>query len=271
MNDSSLEHVFSTRLSLWDILLLFFLLLFIMTGIISLLFNFTPAGNLLPDRLNAKLKNQINIDAYCVDSLKSVVESQTKYISAIKVFALGAIPQAFDIDSLNYDSLNYDSIARVRVKLLYASDREKKFRKDYEESGKFNLINYNDREKDNLLVFYNPVSGTIISGYSPLHDRFGVGIKTGGRKAVMSVLGGTVVFSGFSLDLKNVVVVQHDNSYISIYRNLSGVLKKQGDVVNTGEVLGYVDRDDTSGDNPVLFFEIWNEGNSVNPKDVVAF
>ena len=59
------------------------------------------------------------------------------------------------------------------------------------------------------------------------------------------------------------IMVQHEN-YLSIYRNIGKVLKGIGDKVLAGESIAIV------GELP-LYFELWQNGQAINPEEVIAF
>jgi septal ring factor EnvC (AmiA/AmiB activator) len=67
-------------------------------------------------------------------------------------------------------------------------------------------------------------------------------------------------FSGYG----RMVIVDHGERYYTIYGHLSEIIKKTGDEVRRGEVLGRVgDSDSLAGSN--LYFEIRKDGRSVDP------
>ena len=69
----------------------------------------------------------------------------------------------------------------------------------------------------------------------------------------------------------NVVVVQHHNELISIYKHNSVLLKKIGDIVKAGEVIAIVGNSGNFTTGPHLHFEIWFKGEPLNPKEVINF
>ena len=62
----------------------------------------------------------------------------------------------------------------------------------------------------------------------------------------------------------DLMLVQHDN-YLSVYRRIGTVLKTVGTRVRSGETLGMV------GGQRVLEFELWKNGQCVNPEEVITF
>ena len=68
----------------------------------------------------------------------------------------------------------------------------------------------------------------------------------------------------------NCIVLQHENSYTSIYAHLSSVNVKPGDVVAKGNLIGYSGHTGAVT-GPHLHFEIRMNGEALNPEEVLDF
>ena len=85
---------------------------------------------------------------------------------------------------------------------------------------------------------------------------------------VVAILNGTVTEVKDDEELGKIVEIKHDNGMTSIYQSLSEINVKKDDVIAQGTVIG------KSGENKLdkdlgnhLHFEIYNNGQSVNPLD----
>src|SRR5665647_3211290 len=78
-NESTLENVFSLRVSFMDGLFLAASLFIIFFFLSMMLVIYTPMKVFLPEYLDPKLRKQLVLDAYRVDSLKEVMDKQTQY------------------------------------------------------------------------------------------------------------------------------------------------------------------------------------------------
>ena len=85
---------------------------------------------------------------------------------------------------------------------------------------------------------------------------------------VVAILNGTVPEVKDDEELGKIVEIKHDNGMTSIYQSLSEINVKKDDVITQGTVIG------KSGENKLdkdlgnhLHFEIYNNGQSVNPLD----
>ena len=90
-----------------------------------------------------------------------------------------------------------------------------------------------------------------------------LGIEAG--TPVSTVHQGRVVFSNYLRGFGLLIIVDHGDSYMSLYAHNQELLKDTGDWVDTGEVLAH--SGDSGGLNkPALYFEIRQNGKPRNPK-----
>ena len=88
-------------------------------------------------------------------------------------------------------------------------------------------------------------------------------MKTPEKENVTAVLAGRVVYLNYEIGNTYTIMLQHDN-YLSIYRNTLKSLKNVGDAVAAGESIALVA-------DQLLWFEIWQNGQSINPEEIIAF
>ena len=97
-----------------------------------------------------------------------------------------------------------------------------------------------------------------------IRQDFGVDIAVPVGESVMASAGGQVIFSGWTPELGNLVVIFHGNEYFTYYGHNKLLLVNQHANVSRGDVIA------TSGNSgmssgPHLHFEIWKEGQAVDP------
>jgi len=197
------------------------------------------------------------------------MDKQTQYLEVLKDIISGNIP----VDTLKRlgKDIPIDTLANRHLELMKVTNKEKKFRENYEESEKFNLSILNEQSKVDGLLFYPPIKGKIVNKFNPKLKNFGVKIQIDDRQPTLSVLDGTVLFTGYTSDYDYVIEVQHNNDYISVYKYNSELLKKQGDKVKAGEAIGVVGKNAARDGFPNLYFELWNKGVALNPQDYIVF
>ena len=118
------------------------------------------------------------------------------------------------------------------------------------------------------ITWQRPTAGNIIAHYS--NSNKGVDIAGTSGQAVMSAADGTVVYAGNGLrGYGNLVIVQHNSTYLTAYGHNQALLVKEGDVVKRGQTIARMGNTDT--DRVKLHFEVRQDGKPVNPVNYVAF
>jgi murein DD-endopeptidase MepM/ murein hydrolase activator NlpD len=137
------------------------------------------------------------------------------------------------------------------------------------------IAQYEAKEKDNLQLFetvqaphtihlsdfFPPLHGKVTEAYSD--KRHGVVITSYGNKNASATLDGTVILCKYNINSTYTIIIQH-TQFISIYEGVKQPLKTVGDHVMAGEVIGLLE-------GLTLGFELWKNGQSVNPEEYVMF
>ncbi len=121
------------------------------------------------------------------------------------------------------------------------------------------------RHKGNLRL---PVRGALAGRFGAPREGGGIWkglfIKAGSGSEVKAVAGGRVVFAEWMRGFGNLLIVDHGDSYLTIYGNNDSLLKQVGDAVKGGETVATVGN---SGGNPEsgLYFELRHQGQPLDP------
>ena len=107
----------------------------------------------------------------------------------------------------------------------------------------------------------HPVSGNVKA-----HN--GIDIAAPEGNAVMACADGVVKFAGYNSSSGNYVIIDHGNGYTSSYAHMLKTLRKTGDSVKRGDVIGKVGSTGVST-GPHLHFEIRINDEAVNPRDYI--
>ncbi len=111
-----------------------------------------------------------------------------------------------------------------------------------------------------------PTKGRVIKNFSA-GDQGNKGIDIAGQRgqSIVSTAEGTVVYSGNALrGYGNLVIVKHNDNYLSAYAHNDRLLVREGQSVKAGQKIATMG---SSGAKSVrLHFEIRYQGKSVNPK-----
>ncbi len=267
-NESTLESIFSLRVSRLDGIFLSASLIIVLFFIFFVLLRYTPMSSFLPKYMEPKFKERLLNDAYRVDSISRVFDKQSQYISVIKDIINGDVPE----DMLNSSKdIPFDTLANHHMELMKATENELKFRAKYEESERGNLSTITNKTVKTDLLFYQPVKGKVNAKYDPSEKKYGMDFVVEERQPVMSVLDGTVIFATYTPEFQYVIHVQHSNDFISVYKNNNELIKKQGDRVKAGEVIAIISTTTGAAEVKVLSFELWQKGFALNPEDYILF
>ena len=107
-----------------------------------------------------------------------------------------------------------------------------------------------------------PVKGKVTSEFSETNKGIDIAGKVG--EPVLAASDGKVVYAGNSLrGYGNLVIVKHDNTYLTAYAHNSKLLVKEGDSVRKGQKIA--EMGDTDATSAKLHFELRVNGKPVNP------
>ena len=118
-----------------------------------------------------------------------------------------------------------------------------------------------------------PTNGFITSGFGyrmhPVlggrahHD--GIDFDANVGDPVRSAGNGLVKFAGWKTGFGNVVEIDHQNGYITVYAHNSAFIVKEGDLVRAGQVVAKAGSTGRST-GPHVHFEVHKDGRAVNPR-----
>jgi lipoprotein NlpD len=112
-----------------------------------------------------------------------------------------------------------------------------------------------------------PVDGKVIETFNETRNK-GVDIVGKEGDPVLAAADGQVVYSGSGLrGYGNLVIVKHDDEYISAYAHNRQILVKQGQSVKRGQKIAELGKSDA--DVPKLHFEIRRQGKPIDPLTVL--
>lgn len=264
-NESTLEEVWSFRLSRLTVFYILTAFTFLLIAITSLIIITTPIRNYLPGYLDVEVRKEIMQNALRADSLERVLEIHSLYLENVAGLLTGTMPldSIRAIDSLAYANANYE---------IPRTSQEVNFVRTFEEEEKYNLTTLNpNHTPTDAVFFYKPVNGMISAHYEADTRHYGVDLVAAPKESVLATLDGTVIFTGFDPQYGNVIQLQHKNGFVSIYKHNELLLKRMGDPVSAGEAIALVGNTGNLSTGPHLHFELWYRGSPVNPEEYIAF
>ena len=264
MTENSLEEKLALRLSKIRFFTLICLLCVVIVLFTTAIISLTPLSNYLPGKSSREVQSSLISLSFRSDSLEDVIKNRDLYIQSLSNVVTGTdlhkpeeakTPEKnIRFESISLDKSSEDSLLRVAVEL--------------ENKG---AIYHKSKKKDELFLFYSPVEGIVVDGFNFDNKHYGVDVVAKENATVSSVLEGTVVASNWTPKTGYVLMIQHKNNYISVYKHNSSLFKEVGDFVLAGERVAIVGNSGELSSGPHLHFELWHKGIPVNPIDYISF
>ncbi len=117
-----------------------------------------------------------------------------------------------------------------------------------------------------------PVKGKVVSQFGYFKNtkfnvenfNSGIDIKADRGEPIHAVGAGKVLFSSWFKGYGNMIIIDHGNSYYTVYAHAEEIFKSKGDAVETQEVIATVG-DTGSMKGPGLYFEVRHHGKPLDP------
>jgi murein DD-endopeptidase MepM/ murein hydrolase activator NlpD len=268
INDHTLAEVWRIIMTRYNaFLLVTFIILFIIWGTATLI-SFTNLREFIPGYPDVTMRRNILMSAIRLDSLDRELKLRDKYFDNLNAIISGNKPAEMSVQQdtgNNYNAIKFstssnDSALRARV----------------ENEEKYNLtIGPSVTGSGSGLAslhFFPPVKGIVSGKYDVRTKHFGTDIVTKPKALVSTVLDGTVIFTGWTMETGFVIEVQHANNIVSVYKHNASLLKETGDLVRAGDVISVVgDSGELYTSGPHLHFEIWYKGSPLDPEKHILF
>jgi murein DD-endopeptidase MepM/ murein hydrolase activator NlpD len=264
LNDDTFEEKVSFNLTRLNV---FVLMGFSVIGLIALttfLIAFTPLREYIPGYSSTALKNKAYQLTNKTDSLQVALQINKKQLNSIRKILTGDL---FLKDTLRENKEN--TITNVDFISIPKSKEDSLLREKVALEDKYNLLE-GDRQKINFVLF-PPLKGNISQGFKPEEKHYAVDIVVAVGTAVKAVSDGRVVFSEWTADTGYVIIIEHANKLLSVYKHNSSINKSQGDYVETGEVISFSGATGEFTTGPHLHFELWSDGQALDPTNFIAF
>jgi murein DD-endopeptidase MepM/ murein hydrolase activator NlpD len=214
------------------------------------------------------LNQQLYGLALKVDSLALEVDRKDRFIDNFQRVLSGDTSDFTDPAQI----LRGETQPLNRPSSLNIDPADSVFRKEFEKSdlSLITLTNVKNRELQETF-FFSPITGFISDRYNVKKGHFGVDVVSKTNEPVKCIADGTVIFSSWTQDAGYVVMIQHSANLISVYKHNAELYKKVGTFVNAGEIVSIVGNSGEMTNGPHLHFELWYNGNSLNPEEFVTF
>ncbi len=200
-----------------------------------------------------------------VDSLENQMRMKDQFIRNVQRVLIGEISGD---DSIFFNTDN--SMVNKSIEPIPAIDSQ--FRKDFEAS-ELTFINVSNSISQELeeQYFYSPTEGIVTTKFNIKEEHYGIDVVSKSNEPIKSVADGTVIFADWTQESGNVITIQHRDNIISVYKHNSALLKKVGNFVSSGQVIAIIGNTGEFTTGPHLHFEMWYNGNPVDPEEFISF
>ena len=264
-NEETFEEKLSFRtnkINVFFALFLYSILLIVFT--ISIVF-FTQLREMVPGYSSTDLLNQAIYLTNKTDSLENELELNNKFYKSIESVLSGRADEIIYKDTLVLDINLEDSEQQA----VFPNSEDSILRRYVENEDKFNLTK-NELVIENKM-FVSPIKGEITQQFDLSNNHFALDLSADVGTPVKAVLDGKIIFSEWSVDTGYVLIVDHGDNIISVYKHNSKSLKEQNTFVKAGEVIAYSGNQGTLSTGPHLHFELWKNGTPINPEPLFNF
>jgi murein DD-endopeptidase MepM/ murein hydrolase activator NlpD len=265
LNDKNLHTVRQMRFTIRSLVIYISLIIVLLITSIFSIVAFTRVRELIPGYPTMKMRQSLINNALRLDSVEHQLVVRDRYIRDFQMMLAGEdfvdnriqADTVIRVEQVEFKSFNHDTIFQEKL----AQEQ-------------FNLsLNSESKKSRDLsdLLFYAPMKGIITNSYNAQTGHFGIDIVNKLNSRVSAVLDGTVIFNGWTMQTGYVIHIQHNHGLITVYKHNSGLLKKAGDKVGGGEAIALMGNSGAETTGPHLHFEMWKDGNSLNPDDYICF
>ena len=217
--------------------------------------------HLVPGFVAKQYREDVSIARQDADSALKLLSVQEKYLNSIKTILKGGglADSAFvGLVGASNNLVSVDDLPK-------ASDDDLVLRGRIEDEDRFALRRSGPEVMGTLGFGFQPVGGGISDGFDLSHGHLGVDIEAAEGVLVHAVDDGTVLISDFTVEHGYVIVIQHRNNRISVYKHNASLLKEVGELVQMGDAIASVGNSGTQTTGPHLHFEWWVNGQPVDP------
>jgi murein DD-endopeptidase MepM/ murein hydrolase activator NlpD len=274
MNDETFEEVGSYRLTLMNVYIALSVTIVVLVALVVLVFVFTPIKQYLPGYADVDERKQLSKIEKRLSDLEDELDAREVYIRSVRDALTANVKYKPDnVEEEDRTKGVTDTFLNVEP---IAEDYQLRRNVEHSESfigsrpAKAGLSGNSSRSIDQF-YFVAPIKGTTSEGFRPDKKHYGIDIIAPKNTPIKAVADGVVVTSDWTYDTGNVIAVQHENNIISFYKHNSVLLKKVGSFVKAGEAVAIIGNTGELTDGPHLHFELWHDGNPVDPAEYIDF
>ena len=264
VNADTFEKKFSLRLTRLNVFVWASLCAIVLIFLTTILIAFTPIREYIPGYSSQELERRASELYFKTYSLQQLVGYQTEYIANIQKVLTGDLKfEQADPDNTSAD------VSGLSAGDLAPSQADSMLRETVRKEDKYNL--FLSAKSGSNFVLFPPAQGPISADFNLKEKHFAVDVNVPINTPIKAAADGRVILTEWSVETGYVVLVEHSNNLLTVYKHNTKLTKSQGDIVKAGEVIAISGNTGTLTTGPHLHFELWNNGYPVDPKTFIDF
>ncbi len=232
----------------------------------------TPLREWLPGMSNAEVQHRTRLSMLRVAALEDSLAAQQQYMLQLRRLILGEV--AAESSAVPTQARMASSGGALALELAPALER-----RSADQPAVFavpELVLPSPRQaipialrSDPLLQLQfpvlPPVEGFLTRGFDAKSGHYGVDLAVEEGTVVRAIGSGYVIFADWTQAGGFVIVVQHADGYVSVYKHNQRLLKQVGDRVRDREAIALSGNTGEITTGPHLHFELWRHGLAQDP------
>lgn len=275
--DKSLEPLFTLRFTPVMLAVGIGALTILLIVSVTLLIAFTGLREYIPGYPTGEERVMIMQNLQKVDSLATEIEMRDNMMKNLRAVLSGDDRILTQGSAQSDSSLTPGNVTKEGLAGLNRekSSEETSFISEVESAEKYDVDASKSESSINqeleATFFFSPLKGIVTDGFGVRKGHMGVDVAATDGTPVMSTLAGTIIFAEWTVQTGYVIMVQHDNQLVSVYKHNARLLKKEGARVKAGEAIAMVGNSGELTSGPHLHFELWYMGAPLNPENYINF
>ncbi|OIQ31064.1 MAG: peptidase M23 [Bacteroidetes bacterium MedPE-SWsnd-G2] len=265
LNEDTFEERFAIKLTRLNVFVIAALSSILLIALTTVLIAFTPLREYIPGYSSSKLKKDAIVLNTQTDSLKQQLEINNLYLASIRKVLNGDV----ESEQLNRDSI----IAAVKLESdqfkLEPNRQDSLLRVQVAKEDKYNFFETAINNSNFVLV--TPANGPISEGYNVQEKHYAIDVVLEKDTPIKATADGTVIFAEWTAETGYVIIIEHNNDLISVYKHNANLTKTQGDIVKGGEVIALAGNTGQFSTGVHLHFELWSKGYPIDPTNFIDF
>jgi murein DD-endopeptidase MepM/ murein hydrolase activator NlpD len=188
-----------------------------------------------------------------------------RYYESIKKVLQGDVSKV----DFNKDSIIQAVKLEVNEVDLRPNQEDSILREKVDKEDKYNL--FASAKSGTNFVLFPPANGTISEPYNLKEKHYAVDLVVAKNTPIKATADGSVIFAEWTAETGYVIILEHSQGLLSVYKHNGSLTKTQGDLVKAGEVIATSGNTGDFTTGPHLHFELWNNGYPINPTNFIDF